>query len=158
MSQQLSVFIPCLPPKTTAQQKGAFATKSGGVRFFKKRKTRLAEQTLWALLQPHAPAKPFDGPLCLVIRITYPWRAAEKKTRIRGHSLYPIETRPDIDNLYKMIGDVMTTLRFWNDDGQISSLSIKKTYGDLPGIHINLTADTATDRDGAIVSCQPTNE
>lgn len=153
MSQQLSVFIPCLPPKTTAQQKGAFAMKGGGVRFFKKKKAQAAEQTWWALLQPHAPATPFEGPLCLVVRITYPWRSTEKKARIRDHSLYPIQTRPDIDNVYKMLGDVMTTLRFWKDDRQVSSLSIRKTYGDRPGLHINLTSDTATSKDGSIVSC-----
>jgi len=152
MSQQLSVFIPCLPPKTTSQQKGAFAMKGGGVRFFKKAKAKAAEQTWWSLLQPHAPAKPFEGPLCLIVRLTYPWRSTEKKTRIRNYSLYPIQTRPDVDNIYKMLGDVMTTLRFWNDDSQVSSLTVSKSYGDRPGLHLSLTSDTATTKGGTIVS------
>jgi Holliday junction resolvase RusA-like endonuclease len=152
MSQQLSVFIPCLVPTVTSQQKGAFAAKGGGVRFFKKKAVKQSENTFAALLMPHVPKEPFTGPLCFIITLTFPWRKSEKKSRIKSFSSYPIETRPDCSNLIKTIEDVMTSLRFWNDDGQISSLHIAKCYGDKPGIRINLTSDLAISKDGETTS------
>lgn len=157
MSQQLSVFIPCSIPTVTAQQKGAFAI-GGKVRFFKKKKVKESENTFAALLLPHQPSKPFSGPLCLVLRLTFPWRKSERKSRMSAYSSYPIETRPDCSNLVKTIEDVMTTLRFWNDDSQVSTLAISKRYGDRPGISINLTSDNAIDKNGATASLEQPNE
>lgn len=145
MSQQVSVFIPCNIPTVTAQQKGAFAV-NGKVRFFKKKKVAESEKTFHALFLPHRPAKPFEGPVCLIIGLIFPWRKSEKKSRMKEYSRYPMEVRPDLSNLIKTIEDVLTTLRFWNDDGQISTLKICKSYGDNPGITLNITNDLAMDR------------
>lgn len=151
MSQSLSFFIKCLPPKATAQGKGVCMI-GGKPRFFKKAPQKAAEGSLWALLQPWAPVEPFAGPVTLVVNFRFPWRKSEKKSVVNGFRLYPIETKPDVDNLCKMLCDVMTGLRFWNDDSQISSLCIHKDYSDTPGIHINLTRSLATDRRGGIAS------
>jgi len=151
MSQQISVFIPCNIPTVTAQQKGAFAV-NGKVRFFKKKKVKESEDTFFGLLHPHAPQTPFSGPVCLCIGFVFPWRKSESKRIIKGYSLYPVTTRPDLSNLVKTIEDVMTTLRFWEDDGQISSLSISKNYGDQPGIRLNVTQDLARNKEGYTTS------
>jgi Holliday junction resolvase RusA-like endonuclease len=151
MSQQISVFIPCNIPTVTAQQKGAFAV-NGKVRFFKKKKVKESETTFHALFYPHRPPTPFTGPVCLSIGLVFPWRKSEAKRIIRGFSRYPVQTRPDLSNLIKTIEDVMTTLRFWNDDGQISTLKILKCYGDNPGITLNVTEDLAMDKEGHLTS------
>lgn len=147
MSQSISVFIPCNIPTVTAHQKGAFAV-GGRVRFFKKKRVVESENSFHALLHPHRPEYPFDGPVCLCIGFVFPWRKSEAKRVIKNYSLYPIQTRPDLSNLIKTIEDVMTTLRFWNDDGQISTLNISKQYGDRPGIRLNITQDYALDKEG----------
>lgn len=151
MNQSISVFIPCNIPTVTAQQKGVFVV-GGRARFFKKKAVKQSENTFHALLLPHVPAEPMTGPLCLVLRLGFPWRKSEKKGRMAAHQSYPIETRPDCSNLVKSIEDVMTTMRFWNDDSQISSLSVSKFYTHRPGITINLTSDLATDREGHVTS------
>ena len=138
MSNVISFTVNCVPPSTTAQQKGAFAMPGGGVRFFKKKKAVAAERTWFALLQPHAPSAPMEGPVSLNVRLVYPWRKSEKKSVLRAFSAMPIETRPDIENVFKMMGDVMTTLRFFNDDSQIAVLTIAKFYGDRPGIAVSM--------------------
>jgi Holliday junction resolvase RusA-like endonuclease len=125
---------------------------AGRPRFYKPAKVKAAENTLWAILQPHAPAEPFCGPLTLVLTMGFPWRKGEKKSRIKHFASYPIETRPDLDNLFKAIADVMTGLRYWNDDSQLSSLCLHKHYTDTPGLTINLTHSLATARDGQISS------
>lgn len=151
MSNAISVFIPCNIPTVTAHQKGAFAV-NGQVRFFKKKRVIESEQSFHALLFPHRPSVPFEGPVCLCIGLVFPWRKSEAKRIMRAYSLYPIQTRPDLSNLIKTIEDVMTTLRFWNDDGQISSLNISKQYGDEPGIRLNVTQDLATNKQGLCTS------
>lgn len=153
MSESIAVFIPCLPPTATSQMKGVCVV-NGKPRFFKKKAVQQAENSLWALLQPYAPRKPLDGPLCLTLRFYWPWRKSERKSRIKAFSVYPIETRPDIENVAKGLLDVMTTLRFWHDDSQISALNIGKAWADSEraGIDLCLARDTAIDRAGSICS------
>jgi Holliday junction resolvase RusA-like endonuclease len=144
----LSFFIQCIPPSTTSQQKGAFAMKGGGVRFFTKAKNKAAGNLYAALLMPHVPKQPLTGPLCLVVEFILPWRKSEKKSITNNFSAYPCATRPDCSNRIKQIEDVMTSLGFWEDDGQISSLVVRKWYGDKPGIRINITSALAHDLEG----------
>jgi Holliday junction resolvase RusA-like endonuclease len=151
----ITFHIPCIPPTVTAQQKGAFAAKGGGVRFFKKKPVKQAENSLTALLYPFRPEKPMQGPLTLIVTLAYPWRKSEKKSRIKEFGSYPIETRPDVDNIYKMLGDVMTTLGFWSDDGQIANLHVGKVYSDSPGISINITSAIVKRRDGTFTTAMP---
>ncbi len=147
----LAFFVPCVPPKGMAQQKGVMVI-GGKPRFFKKAKIKQAENTWHDLLYSHAPFEPLQGPLCLVVRLVYPWRKGENKKRRAAFQFYPIETRPDIDNIFKMIADVMSTLRFWNDDSQIASLSLSKSYGDKTGIGITLTSALATTNEGHVAT------
>jgi len=152
MSDSISVFIPCNIPTVTAQQKGALV-RNGHIRFFKKKKVQKSEDTFHALLYPHRPREPFSGPVCLCIGFVFPWRKSEAKRIINAYSVYPVVTRPDLSNLVKTIEDVMTTLRFWEDDGQVSALSISKNYGDEPGIRLSVTKDLARSKNGHVVSC-----
>lgn len=145
----LTIFIPCNIPTVTAQQKGA-SFRNGKVRFFKKKGVLESEHTFHALFYPHRPKTPFTGPVCLILHLRFPWRKSEKKSRIRKYSLYPVEVRPDLSNLVKTIEDVLTTLRFWNDDSQVSSLTVSKKYSDNPGIHLNITNDLAMGRHGSM--------
>ena len=144
----IAVFIPCIPPKGNAQQKGAFVRPGKGIRFFKKKAVVEAERTWHALLYPHRPAVPFEGPVSLCLHLTYPWRKGEKKRNIAKWARMPIETRPDVENVAKGLIDVMATLLFFRDDSQIASLSLSKHYGDTPGLKIVLTSALGETRDG----------
>lgn len=48
-------------------------------------------------------------------------------------------TRPDTDNLNKMLKDCMTALGFWRDDAQVAQEIIEKFWADVPGIYIRIT-------------------
>lgn len=130
----LSFVIPCDPPRASSQQKGAFKTPAG-IRFFKKQPVVKAEKSLLALLQPHVPPAPLQGPLMLSVEWCIPWRKSETKKR-RALGVIPCDVRPDLDNIIKLLGDTMTTLRFWEDDSQIADLRLKKQWGDWAGIKI----------------------
>ena len=58
-----------------------------------------------------------------------------KKNRI---GLIPKTTKPDWDNLAKTLQDVLTRLRFWEDDAQVYSASVDKWWGEEPQITITV--------------------
>lgn len=132
----MTFFLPCVPPKATAQHKGAFSLPGGRVRFFKKAHVSKAEDTLSLLLLQHRPAKPMQGPLEVSIQWIFPYRTSEPKRNRLG--LIPCVTRPDLDNLSKIISDVMQKAGFYNDDSQISKLTLSKFWGPTPGIGIRI--------------------
>ena len=47
-------------------------------------------------------------------------------------------TKPDWDNLAKTLQDVLTRLRFWEDDAQVYSASVEKWWGEEPQITITI--------------------
>lgn len=135
-----SFTIHCIPPTTTAQQKGAFVVNNR-VRFFKKKKTQQAEASLIDLLKSYVPEKPHEGALKVCITFVYPFRKSEKKAdMIAGEMCHT--SRPDFDNLSKMFCDVMTTLCFWRDDGQISDGRIIKRRGITTCISVVIQQDS----------------
>ncbi len=142
MSRLLSFFIPCVPPKGTAQGKGIRVVKHWDGRMipmmYKKKTTQAAEDSLISLLTPHAPKAPFTGPLWLTVGLFFPWRKGEGKRVMAAYAAVPIETKPDCSNLIKMLEDAMTRLNFWKDDSQNAGLTVTKYYSDRPGIFVDI--------------------
>ena len=134
----IDVFIRCMPPRTTAQQKRATVTKHGKLRFFKPAAMVRHEETWGSLLSRHTPDAPLDGPLAIRIRMVYPHlRSTPKRDR---HLLIPKTTKPDAGNAAKAIEDMLTTMRFITDDALVADLRIQKLHGpdDAVGIGIRI--------------------
>lgn len=47
-------------------------------------------------------------------------------------------TKPDTDNLQKMLKDCMTKVGFWKDDALVASEITEKFWADQPGIYIRI--------------------
>ena len=50
-------------------------------------------------------------------------------------------TKPDVDNMAKLLIDVMTECGYWHDDGQVSQLLLTKYWcqnENICGIHIKV--------------------
>lgn len=136
----IDAWLPCIPPTTTAQQKGVRIIRKGNKSmpmFFTKGKVKKAETMLKALLAPICPKELIPGPLSLWVEFVFPWRKGENKAT-RGKGRMPHDVRPDCSNQIKLIEDCMTELGFWNDDGQISELTVRKFWGSEPGIKIEI--------------------
>ena len=71
----------------------------------------------------------------------FPWRKSESKKR-RALGEVPMTTKPDLDNLSKMILDSMAEAN-WFDGGdqQVHKLSLSKWWGDDVGITITTTGE-----------------
>jgi Holliday junction resolvase RusA-like endonuclease len=125
-----------IPPKATSQTK-RLVTIGGKPRFFPKKEHQQAEHTLVSLCAQHQPARPLAGPVRLAVGFVFPWRKSEPKKH-RASGIRPMNTRPDCDNLVKLVADVLTRLRFYQDDGQVADLRVTKAWGDHPGIEIRI--------------------
>ena len=123
-----------IPPTATAQQKGERVVK-GYIHHYKKKNVAAAEAILRDALLPYVPAEPIaDTPIRFWAVWMFPYPKSAKKHQ-PGYGRWKI-TRPDTDNLNKMLKDVMTDMGFWKDDALICGEFIEKLYSDEPGIVI----------------------
>lgn len=126
----MQFFIPMNPPTATAQEKQS--TMRGAKRcFYKNARLQKAEDDLTWALTPHVPQEPLCGPVALCVTWLYPSSPAHP------HGAWKA-TRPDTDNLDKMLKDIMTRLHFWRDDAQVCDERIQKIWSDRPGLFIRL--------------------
>ena len=121
-------FLPMKPPTATHQKK-AVRVVNGKPVFFEPADLKTARAKLEAHLAKHAPPQPYTGALRLVVKWCFP--VADK-----GANGQYKTTRPDTDNLQKLLKDVMTVLRFWRDDAQVASEIVEKFWADVPGIYV----------------------
>jgi crossover junction endodeoxyribonuclease RusA len=128
----MKFFIKCNPPTATAQEKKV-AMVHGRPVFYEPAKLKAAKKTLMVLLQSHTPREPLTGPLALHVV----WRFPKGKSHKDGEWRV---TRPDTDNLEKMLKDCMTRCGYWNDDAQVVKETAEKRWSDEPtGIEIEIT-------------------
>lgn len=125
-----------IPPTATAQQKGERVVR-GYIHHYKKKNVAAAEAILRDALLPYVPETPIeDEPILLDVLWMFPYPKRAKK-HLYGEDRWKI-TRPDTDNLNKLLKDVMTDMGFWKDDALISLERIWKVYSDEPGINITI--------------------
>lgn len=127
----MKMFLLLDPPTTTAQMK-----KIGIVRgkpyVYTPENVKKAKDEIIKHLMPFKPNAPMEGAIELRVSWLFP-----KGTRHR-HNEWRI-TKPDTDNLEKMLKDCMTELGFWNDDAQVVKETCEKRWSDEPtGIAIEI--------------------
>lgn len=133
MANEYSFFIPMIIPTITAQEQKVTVVKNKPV-FYKPQELKEARQKFSAYLAQHKPEKPLTGAVQLVTK----WCFQIKGNHYNGEYK---TTKPDTDNLLKMLKDVMTELCFWKDDAQVASEITEKFYSDIPGLYISVKGD-----------------
>ena len=127
----MNFFIAIDPPTATAQEKQVRIVR-GKPLFYDPAVVKDAKQKLIAHLYAHKPDKPFEGPLSLTAIWLFPKGRSHKNGEWRI-------SKPDTDNLQKMLKDCMTRCRFWNDDAQVVRETVEKRWADEPsGIYIEI--------------------
>ena len=69
------------------------------------------------------------GPVQLLVKWCFPVCGRHRNGEYRA-------TRPDTDNLQKLLKDEMTHVGFWQDDAQVASEIVEKFWAVTPGIYI----------------------
>ena len=126
---KLEFFLPMIPPTVTAQEHKV-TVRNGKPRFYDPPEVAQAKQKLQAALSGHSPTSPFTS----AVRLTVKWLFPKGK---HANGEYRV-TRPDTDNLQKMLKDCMTKCKFWKDDAVVASEIAEKFWADVPGIWIRI--------------------
>jgi len=123
-------FMAMIPPTMTHQEKQVRVVNGKPV-FYEPQELKAVREKLRAHLGRHVPEEKFTGP----VRLTTWWCFPVTGNHCNGE--YKI-SRPDTDNMVKMLKDVMTELHFWKDDAQVASEVIEKYWAELPGIYVRV--------------------
>ena len=119
-----------IPPTATAQEKQV-TVRNGKPVMYEPAELKAVRQKLLDSLAQHSPEEPFEGPIELVADWCFkgsPAHDGQWKT-----------TRPDTDNLQKMLKDCMTKAGFWKDDALVCREIVQKFWAVVPGICIRVS-------------------
>lgn len=140
--QKIEFWLDCIPPTASHHQKHIvrFKLKSGQVitQLADDKALVQAKKTIEKLLQPHiVVGRCLSGAVSLTLEFTWPWRTSDTK-KIRALGRIPRCTRPDCSNIAKTFEDRLVAMGFLADDGQVSQLIVRKYFGAVPGIRVEL--------------------
>ena len=122
-------FMAMDPPACTHQEKKVHVVKGRPV-FYEPQEVKAARAKLRASLSRHVPEDKYTCPVRLVTKWCFP-RGRHPDGAYRA-------TKPDTDNLQKLLKDVMTELGYWKDDCLVASEVVEKFWAEIPGIYIRV--------------------
>ena len=122
-------FMAMIPPTVTAQERKV-TVHNGQPIFYDPPEVKNAKEKLIASLLKFHPMFPYrEG-----VRLTVKWLFPKRKHKDGEYRI----TKPDTDNLQKMLKDCMTLCGFWQDDALVASEICEKFWADKPGIYIKI--------------------
>ena len=125
---KLEFFMAMEPPTITHQAKG-LVVQNGKAAVYDSAELRTARTKLKANLSKHIPKRFMEGPVWLGVKWRFPIKGAHRDGEYKT-------SRPDTDNLEKMLKDAMEDLGFFKNDAQVVSEHVEKFWADIPGIYI----------------------
>lgn len=125
----IQFFMPMVPPTVTAQEH-KIVVRNGKPIVYDTSEIKSAKSKLAAYLAEHKPEQPFTCGVRLIVKWCFP-RGDHQTGTYRT-------TRPDTDNLQKLLKDCMTKCGFWKDDALVCSEIIEKFWAEIPGIWIRI--------------------
>lgn len=121
--------IPIDPPKVTFQDK-CLGVRYGKPYMYESQKLKEAKASLRAYIVRFKPAEPMTGPLKMSVYWKFKYASAKKEEWMT--------LKPDLDNMNKMLQDILQDLGFFKDDSQIVILQTVKTRHKQPLISVAL--------------------
>ncbi len=127
----IEFFMAMIPPTVTHQEKQVRVVNGKPV-FYEPAELKNARAKLTAFLARYRSllSNPYTGPVELVTKWCFP-RGEHKDGEYRI-------TKPDTDNLQKLLKDCMTDVNFWKDDAQVAREITEKFWAEIPGIYIRI--------------------
>ena len=93
-------------------------------------------------LEKYAGEKPFEGPVSMLVSAFYqiPKSASKRRREAMARHDMPPTTRPDIDNIAKIIMDALAGIAY-EDDKQVTSCAVNKLYSYEPKVVVYLIGE-----------------
>jgi Holliday junction resolvase RusA-like endonuclease len=128
-NNETEFFMPMIPPTVTHQEK-KISVKNGKPFVYEPAELKEARSKLMAYLSKNVPEAKYTG----AVRLTVKWLFPRGKHKNGEYKI----TKPDTDNLNKLLKDCMTECGFWKDDALVASEICEKFWADNPGIYIKI--------------------
>ena len=120
-------FMNMTPPTVTHQEKRV-TVRNGKPIFFEDTALKNARASFMANLARFRPAEPMNGAVRLLTKWCFAGKTKEPKYKT---------TKPDTDNMIKLLKDCMTRSGFWADDAQVAcEITEKFVVPNRPGIYV----------------------
>ena len=130
MGKSFSITIPGNPvPKGRPR----FVTRGKFVAVYTPTKTRDAEATIAGSVFHEWKLPPLSGPLALTVeffldRPKCHFRTGKYSDELSKHAMEAPTSKPDLDNLAKLVMDGLNSCQIWTDDAQVVWLEAHKAY------------------------------
>ena len=122
--------MPMIPPTVTAQEHKVTVVKGKPI-FYDTPEIKNAKEKLISHLMKHKPKEKYACGVRLIVKWLFP----------KGDKHFDGEystTKPDTDNLQKMLKDCMTVCGFWKDDALVASEVCEKFWAETSGIYVRI--------------------
>ena len=127
----IEFFMPMKKVPTVTHQMKKVHVVNGKPVFYEPDELKRARSQLTVLLSKNAPQVKFGRSVRLVTKWCFPITGKHHD----GEYKY---TKPDTDNLQKLLKDCMTATGYWTDDALVVSEITEKFWAAVPGIYIRI--------------------
>jgi Holliday junction resolvase RusA-like endonuclease len=128
---EMHFFMFMNPPTATAQERQVKIIHGKPI-FYEPEQVKKAKLRIMDGLMGNVPKEPITGPIKLTTLWCFPKGKNHKDKEWRV-------TKPDTDNLQKLLKDCMTKMHFWKDDAQVVHEEVGKVWAaDPAGIMISI--------------------
>ncbi|SEU32487.1 RusA family crossover junction endodeoxyribonuclease [Paenibacillus sp. NFR01] len=124
-------FMPMKKPPTITHQQKQVSVVNGKPVFYEPDELKAARAKLMAHLGHYVPVQKYTGPVRLLVKWCFPIKGKHEDGEWKA-------TKPDTDNLQKLLKDCMTDCGYWRDDALVASEIVEKFWAKLPGIYIRI--------------------
>lgn len=125
-----SFFVAMIPPTVTHQEKKIHVVNGKPV-LYEPEELKAARRKLTDYLAQYRPEQPLTCGIRLVVKWCFPISGNHYDGEYRT-------TKPDTDNLQKLLKDVMTQIGFWKDDALVASEIVEKFWAKIPGLYMHV--------------------
>lgn len=128
---EIRFFLPMKKIPTVTHQQKKVHVLHGKPQFYEPAKLKEVRAMFMDQLLPYKPPKPLDGPLRLTTKWLFPMIKGVESGQYK-------HTKPDTDNLIKLLKDCMERTGFYVNDSRVASEVNEKFWSDITGIYVKL--------------------
>lgn len=122
-----------------AQGRPKFSTAGGFVKAYDPSKSRSYKDYVRLAATEHAPSKPMEGPIGMVLTVyrSTPKSFSKRRAALAEEGKLTPTTKPDVDNYLKGVKDALKGV-IWRDDSQVVEVYARKRYSAKPRIEVKI--------------------
>lgn len=127
----IQFFVPMKKIPTVTHQEKQVSVIKGKPHFYEPAELRNTRQLYMDVFGRYVPDQKMVGKVRMTIRYCFPLKGKHVDGEYK-------DTKPDLDNMTKLVQDCLTKLGFWKDDRYVVSLIAEKFWAQMPGIFIRI--------------------